>query len=75
MLKLDINLVFTVINLLIIYFILSKFLFKPVKNILAKRQEEIDKQYAEAEEAKTQAGALRQQYEACAPTVFCILLG
>ena len=55
MLKLDINLVFTVINLLIIYFILSKFLFKPVKNILAKRQEEIDKQYAEAEEAKTQA--------------------
>ena len=65
MLKLDINLVFTVINLLIIYFILSKFLFKPVKNILAKRQEEIDKQYAEAEEAKTQAGALRQQYEAC----------
>lgn len=54
MLKLDINLVFTVINLLIIYFILSKFLFKPVKNILAKRQEEIDKQYAEAEEAKTQ---------------------
>ena len=65
MLKLDINLVFTVINLLIIYFILSKFLFKPVKNILAKRQEEIDKQYAEAEEAKSQAGALRQQYEAC----------
>ena len=42
MLKLDINLVFTVINLLIIYFILSKFLFKPVKNILAKRQEGCD---------------------------------
>lgn len=36
MLKLDINLVFTVINLLIIYFIVSKFLFQPVKNILAK---------------------------------------
>ena len=34
MLKLDINLVFTVINLLIIYFIVSKFLFQPVKNIL-----------------------------------------
>ena len=48
MLKLDINLVFTVINLLIIYFIVSKFLFQPVKNILAKRQEELDKQYADA---------------------------
>lgn len=64
MLKLDINLVFTVINLLIIYFIVSKFLFQPVKNILAKRQEELDKQYAEADAAKSQAGELRQQYEA-----------
>ncbi len=63
MLKLDINLVFTVINLLIIYFIVSKFLFQPVKNILAKRQEELDKQYADAVAAKSQAGELRQQYE------------
>jgi F-type H+-transporting ATPase subunit b len=63
MLKLDINLVFTVINLLIIYFIVSKFLFQPVKNILAKRQEELDKQYADAAAAKSQAGELRQQYE------------
>lgn len=63
MLRLDINLVFTIINLLIIYFIVSKFLFKPVKKILAKRQEEIDQQYADAESAKMQAGALQQQYE------------
>lgn len=63
MLRLDINLVFTIINLLIIYFIVSKFLFQPVKKILEKRQEEIDQQYAEAQTAKTQAEALRQQYE------------
>ncbi|MDE7479370.1 MAG: ATP synthase F0 subunit B [Lachnospiraceae bacterium] len=63
MLRLDINLVFTIINLLIIYFIVSKFLFKPVKKILAQRQEEIDQQYAEAEAAKKQAGELQQQYE------------
>lgn len=63
MLKLDINLVFTVINLLIIYFIVRKFLFKPVQDILAKRQEEIDKQYAEAEAAKEQVDGLRHKYE------------
>lgn len=63
MLRLDINLVFTIINLLIIYFIVAKFLFKPIKNILAKRQEEIDKQYAGAKEAEIQALELKKQYE------------
>lgn len=63
MLRLDINLVFTIINLLIIYFIVAKFLFKPIKNILAKRQEEIDKQYADAKAAEAQAMELKKQYE------------
>lgn len=63
MLRLDINLVFTIINLLIIYFIVAKFLFKPIKNILAKRQEEIDKQYADAKAAQDQAMELKKQYE------------
>ncbi len=63
MLRLDINLVFTIINLLILYFIIAKFLFKPVKNILAKRQAEIDKQYADAKAAENQAMELKQQYE------------
>jgi F-type H+-transporting ATPase subunit b len=63
MLRLDINLVFTIINLLIIYFIVAKFLFKPIKNILAKRQEEIDKQYADAKVAQDKADELKAQYE------------
>lgn len=63
MLRLDINLVFTIINLLILYFIIAKFLFKPVKNILAQRQAEIDKQYADAKAAENQAMELKQQYE------------
>lgn len=63
MLRLDINLVFTIINLLILYFIIAKFLFKPVKNILAQRQAEIDKQYADAKAAENQAIELKQQYE------------
>ena len=35
MLRIDINLLFTVINLIIIYVIIRKLLFKPVKKIIA----------------------------------------
>jgi F-type H+-transporting ATPase subunit b len=63
MLRLDINLVFTIINLLIIYFIIAKFLFKPIHNILDKRQQEIDKQYADAKVAADKADELKAQYE------------
>ncbi|MEI3139219.1 MAG: ATP synthase F0 subunit B [Lachnospiraceae bacterium] len=38
MLRLDWNLVFTVINLLILYVLMRKFLFKPVNEILEKRR-------------------------------------
>ena len=55
MLKVDINLLFTVINLGVIFFVIWKFLFKPVKKIIAKRQEEVEGQYAKAEEAKALA--------------------
>lgn len=63
MLRLDINLLFNMINLLIIFVIVRMFLFKPVKNILAKRQEEIDKQYADAKAAEDKAMALKSEYE------------
>lgn len=63
MLRLDMNLVWTIINLLIIYAIVKKFLFKPVKNILAARQAEIDQQYADAQKAQDAAEAMKKQYE------------
>lgn len=63
MLRLDINLLFTVINLIIIYLIIQKLLFKPVKNIMAKREAEINKQYEDVSAAKTEADKLKKQYE------------
>lgn len=48
MLRLDINLLFTVINLIIIYVIIRKLLFKPVKKIIAQRETDINKQYEDA---------------------------
>ena len=42
-------------NLLILFLMFKKFLFKPVNNMLEKRQSEIDAQYEAAEEAKRSA--------------------
>lgn len=64
MLKLDINLVFTIINVLILYVLVRKFLFKPVHNILDARQAEIDKQYEDVKAAQDAAGELQKKYEA-----------
>lgn len=63
MLRLDINILWTIINLLIIYWIVRRFLFKPVKKILAARQAEIDKQYTQAQETQDAADAMKRQYE------------
>lgn len=57
------NLLFTVLNLLILLFLVKKFLFKPVMNIIAKRQELIDRQFAEADTAQKEAAQLKEQYE------------
>ena len=50
-------------NLVILYAILKKSLYKPVRNMIAKRQEELDRQYADAAEAQKRADANRQLYD------------
>ena len=57
MLKLDINLLWTVVNVLIMYALLRKFLFKPVQDVLDKRQKMVDDELANAQDAKTKAEA------------------
>lgn len=64
MLRLDWNLLWTVINILIIFGIVKKFLLKPVNRILAARQEEINKQYAEADSAKENAREMENRAKA-----------
>lgn len=63
-LRLDWNLLFNAINLIILYLLMKRFLFKPVNEILAKRQEEADQKMAEANAAKESALETKQQYEA-----------
>ena len=58
------NALFTFINMLITFFILKKFLFKPVKKMIDDRQNEIDGLYADAASAKEEAEAMQSQYSA-----------
>ena len=57
MLKVDINLLYTVVNVLIMYALLRKFLFKPVQDVLDKRQQMVDASMADAQEAQNKAQA------------------
>ena len=50
-------------NLFLLFLILKRFLFKPVKNVLDKRQSELDESYAAAKEAEEQAEVHRASYE------------
>lgn len=51
-------------NLLVLFLLLKHFLFKPIQNIIAKREAEIQKDYDEAHKANAEANELRAEYEA-----------
>lgn len=51
-------------NLAILYALLKKFLYKPVKNVIAARQAELKAQYDAAAEAEASANASRDAYAA-----------
>ena len=53
----------SLINLVLLFLILKKFLFKPVKNTMDKRKKEIDDQYAAAAAAQALADENRDNWE------------
>ena len=63
MLRIDSNIIWTIVNLLILYACMMRFLFKPVRNILAKRKEEIDASFADVKKQKEQAQEYKDQAE------------
>ena len=51
-------------NLLLLMWIIKRFLYKPVKKMLDARRSAIDEDYAKADAAKAEAEELRMNYEA-----------
>ena len=52
----------TMCNTLITFLIIKKFLFKPVKKMLAAREEEVKAIYSNAEKAQSEAEQMRSEY-------------
>mgnify|MGYP002615536896 CR=1 FL=1 len=64
MLRIDINLIFTVVNVLVLCLAVRIFLWKPVHKVLAERQANVDASLADAAKAKTEAEALVEEQKA-----------
>lgn len=56
------NIVETVANIIILIVLMRIFLFKPVRKVINERTQSIQKDIDDAEKAKQEAEALRQQY-------------
>ncbi len=63
MLKFGWDFLWTIINLIIFYLLMKRFLFKPIKNTMDKRKELIEKQFKDADDVNAQAAELKMQYE------------
>ena len=63
MLKFDWNFLFTIINLVIFYILMRKFIFGKIISVMDKRKELIQKQFDEADEAKAQAEQIKEEYQ------------
>ena len=57
------TMIFAWINLLILYLVLRKILFKPIKNMIDSRQKEVDDMYDEAESSRRDAAQMKAEYE------------
>lgn len=55
--------VFEIINFLVLVWILKRFLYQPVLNIIARRREAVEKQLADAKQQHAEADILKLQYE------------
>lgn len=56
--------IFTWVNMFILYKVVKKLLFKPVMKVLDDRENEVKKIYQEANEANEQAASLEKEYSA-----------
>lgn len=63
MISVDINLLFAIINIIVLFLLLRKFLIKPVRNIMEKRDEMIRSGLENARKSQGDAELMKQEYE------------
>lgn len=63
MLRLDANFILEMINILVLFLILRKLLFRPIMDIMEKRRQRIETDLSDARKERESATALREEYE------------
>lgn len=63
LINLDMTIVWPIVNIIVLFLFLKKFLFKPVMLIIEKREAVIANSLQEAENIKTEAAQLKSDYE------------
>ena len=63
MIQFNVSLLFTIINLIVFYLLLKKFLFKPVMGIMEKREKMIADGLKNASDSQEEAARLKAEYE------------
>lgn len=58
------NIIWTVVNLIILFILMKIFLFKPVLGMMEKRRQTIQDSLDNADQKNTEAGELKEKYEA-----------
>ncbi len=62
MLNLNWNIIWTFVNIIVLFILLRIFLFKPVMRIIDRRKDEIKKSMEDADKAKEEAEELKSRY-------------
>lgn len=62
-LKLDWGIIWPIVNIVVFYLLLRKFLFGPVSAIMEKRKEMISSDLNEAAQTKAEAESIKEEYE------------
>ena len=57
------TMIFAWVNLFVLYLVLRKILFKPIKNMIDSRQKEVDDMYENAETSRKEAALMKAEYE------------
>ncbi|MBQ7455982.1 MAG: ATP synthase F0 subunit B, partial [Clostridia bacterium] len=55
------TILFSLANLLIMFLILKRFLFKPVKKVMDERRQQVDDLFAQAEQSRSDAAGMKQE--------------
>ena len=63
MLQLNWNLLFTVINVIVFYLLMKKFLYGPITRVMEQRRTQIEDGLNNARQTREQADALKKQYD------------